>query len=242
MKRIETNRKNIDRDLRRIDKRKYFSPANYGDFKVTLPALKQYCKGDCLDAGCGDMPYKEYMNNLVDQYDTIDFTEHIPGIKYIGDIQNMDMIDDNIYDTVVCFEVLEHVANPFKAVAEINRVIKKNGIFILTIPHLSRLHDAPHDYFRYTKYGVKSLLENNGFKILEIKPRGGLFSFLGHQFSNIFLSLFWHIPIIKNIVFFINKWFCVKPSYFLDKHIDSDKLFALGYTIVAQTKSNLSDK
>ena len=242
MKRIETNRKNIDRDLRGIDKRKYFSPANYGDVKVTLPALKQYCKGECLDAGCGDMPYKEYIDNLVDQYDTIDFEEHVPGIKYIGDIQNMDMINDNIYDTIVCFEVLEHIPNPFKAVSEIRRVIKDNGIFILTVPHLSRLHDVPHDYFRYTKYGLKSLLESNGFDVLKINARGGLFSFLGHQFSNIILSLFWHIPIIKNIVFFINKWFCVRLSYFLDKHIDNDKLFALGYTVVAQTRSNLSDK
>ena len=39
--------------------------------------------------GCGDMPYKEYIDNLVDQYDTIDFEEHVSDIKYIGDIQNM---------------------------------------------------------------------------------------------------------------------------------------------------------
>ena len=103
------------------------------------------------------------------------------------------------------------------------------------------MHDIPHDYFRYTKYGLESLLNQNGFKVLEILPRGGLFSFLGHQFSNIFLSLFWHIPIIKNIVFFINKWFCVKLSYFLDKHIDKNKLFALGYTVVAETVTNSSD-
>ncbi|MBC8488141.1 MAG: methyltransferase domain-containing protein [Bacteroidetes bacterium] len=189
MKRIELNRKNIDVELRGVDKRKYFSPANYGDFKVTLPFLKQYCKGRCLDAGCGDMPYNEYLIKLVEHYDTLDYKAHVPGIKYVGDVQNMDMIHDNIYDTIVCFEVLEHVTNPFKAVSEIRRIIKENGIFILTVPHLSRLHDIPNDYFRYTKYGIKSLLENNRFKVLEIKPRGGLFSFLGHQFSNIFQNI-----------------------------------------------------
>lgn len=66
---IRKNRKNIDKDLKGIDKRKYFSPANYGDFKVTLPVLKQYCKGQCLDAGCGDMPYKIYIDNLINLSD-----------------------------------------------------------------------------------------------------------------------------------------------------------------------------
>ncbi|MBA64831.1 MAG: hypothetical protein CMG55_03415 [Candidatus Marinimicrobia bacterium] len=234
MNRIEKNRRNIDKDLQGIDKRKFFSPANYGDLKVTLPILKKYCTGICLDVGCGDMPYKKYILKVVDQYDTLDFKAHVPDIKYVGDVQDMNCIKNDTYDTVVSFEVLEHVNNPFVAVSEIKRVLKSNGIFILTVPHLSRLHDMPHDYYRYTKFGLKSLLNQNGFKVLEILPRGGLFSFLGHQFSNIFLSIFWHIPIIKDIAFFINKWFCVLLSYFLDKHLDKNKLFALGYTVVAK--------
>jgi len=234
---LEKNRKNIDKDLVGISKRKYFSPANYGDVKITLPILNKYCRGNCLDAGCGDMPYKDYILELVHNYDTIDYEAHIDGIKYIGDIQDMHMIEDSTYDSIVCFEVLEHVQNPFKAVSEVKRVIKKDGIFILSVPHLSRLHDMPHDYFRYTEYGLKTLLDQNGFEVIEIKPRGGILSFLGHQFSNIFLSMFWHIPIIKNIVFFINKWLVVRLSCFLDNYIDKNKLFALGYTVVAKAKS-----
>ena len=186
MNRIEKNKKNIDKDLIGIKMRKYFSPANYGDVKITLPILKKYCRGNCLDAGCGDMPYKEYILELVHNYDTIDYEAHINEIKYIGDIQDMHMIEDDTYDSIVCFEVLEHVQNPFKAVSEVKRVIKKDGIFILSVPHLSRLHAMPHDYFRYTEYGLKTLLDQSGFEVLEIKPRGGIFSFLGHQFSNIF--------------------------------------------------------
>ena len=136
--------KNIDKDLVGISKRKYFSPANYGDVKITLPILNKYCRGNCLDAGCGDMPYKDYILELVHNYDTIDYEAHIDGIKYIGDIQDMHMIEDSTYDSIVCFEVLEHVQNPFKAVSEVKRVIKKDGIFILSVPHLSRLHDMPH--------------------------------------------------------------------------------------------------
>ena len=188
----------------------------------------------CLDAGCGDMPYKDYISNLVSKYDTLDYEAHISGITYIGDIQDMHMINDGSYDTITCFEVLEHIENPFKAISELRRVIKIEGKLILSVPHLSRLHDVPHDYFRYTKYGLKSILENNGFKVLDIKARGGLFSFLGHQFSTIFLCIFWHLPILKNITFFINKWISVKFSYLLDNLIDPGKIFALGYTVVAE--------
>jgi hypothetical protein len=102
------------------------------------------------------------------------------------------------------------------------------------VPHLSRLHEEPHDYFRYTKYGLHTLLEKSGFDVLEMHAQGSLFSFLGHQFSTIFVCLFWHVPILKHVIFFMNKWLCVLPCSALDDVIDKKRLFALGYTCIAR--------
>lgn len=233
---LKRNRLRVNKELRNAKQRRFFSPATYGDYQVKVPAILAYACGKLIDIGCGDMPYKELILNKVTQYDTFDIERRVAEVNFVGDIQNMDMISNNSYDSAVCFEVLEHVQNPFQAIAEINRILKKGGMLILSVPHLARLHEEPNDFFRYTKYGLRSLLENAGFEVLEITLQGGIFSFLGHQFSTIFVCLFWHIPIIKKIVFFINKWFCVKPCYLLDKVFDKEKIFALGYICVAQKR------
>jgi SAM-dependent methyltransferase len=231
---IKENREKINQDLRDPDQRKFFSPATYAQYQATFPVISQYAHGKLIDIGCGDMPYKNIILNKVNRYDTIDVERRVPDVKFLGDIHNMDVLKDKSYDTAVCLEVLEHVQNPFKALEEIYRILRKDGYLILSVPHLSRLHEEPHDYFRYTKYGLRSSIENAGFKILSITPSGGLFCFLGHQFSTVFLCPFWHIPIIRQIFFFLNKWLCVKSCFFLDNIFDRDKIFALGYTVTAQ--------
>jgi len=87
----------------------------------------------------------------------------------ILDIQNVYLIKNNSIDVVFCFEVLEHVKNTFKAVKEIKRILKPEGIFIGSTPFIFPIPDEPHDYFRYTKYGILNLF--NKFEVLELKER-----------------------------------------------------------------------
>jgi SAM-dependent methyltransferase len=231
---IKENRKKINQDLRDHDQRQFFSPATYAEHQATVPVISQYARGKLIDIGCGDMPYKNFLLKKVKEYDSIDIERRVKDVKFIGDIHNMNVLMDKTYDTAICLEVLEHIKDPFKALKEIHRILKKDGYLIISVPHLSRLHEEPHDYFRYTKYGLQYSIEDAGFKILSITPNGGLFCFLGHQFSTIVLCSFWHIPIIRQILFFLNKWLCVKLCFFLDNIIDHDKIFALGYTVTAQ--------
>jgi SAM-dependent methyltransferase len=87
----------------------------------------------------------------------------------VGDACDMYMLDDNSFDIVFALEVLEHIPAPEKAVMEIHRVLKKNGRFICSAPFMFPVHDEPHDYYRYTIYGMKYLLRS--FKETEIKAR-----------------------------------------------------------------------
>jgi len=231
---IRRNRLKLNKDLRTIEKRKFFSPALYCSYKVTAPLVIQYIYGKTIDVGCGDMPYKNLLSSQIRVYDTFDTERKVPGVKYIGDIHNMSKINDNSYDSILCLQVLEHVKNPTKALKELYRILKLGGVIILSVPHLSRLHEEPNDFYRYTKHGLNYLFDSVGFKTKDIKQYGGIFSFLGHQLSSIFVLLFWHIPIINRIVFFINKWFVVKVCYWLDKIFDKKKILALGYVIVAK--------
>ena len=230
---IRTNRKRLEHDILDTPRRPFFSPVYYGQYRVTLPLLKKYAHGRLIDLGCGDMPFRALLADQIKSYDSLDFFPRSDQVTYVGDIQHMDMIPSDTYDTAVCLEVLEHVPDPFMAVREIQRILKAGGTLIVSVPHLSRLHDEPHDYYRYTRHGLRYLLEQNSFRIQILERRGGLFSFLGHQVSTLVLGLVWRIPVLRQLAWFLNSWLVVRGADFLDRHLDRSGIFALGYTVVA---------
>ena len=233
---LERNRSRINEELASYELRKHFSPAAFAHNTVTVPALCTHLYGKLIDIGCGDMPFRSLIERYISQYDSIDIERRVSDVKYIGDVQKMNMIDNESYDSALCLEVLEHVKNPVKAISEIHRVLKKGGKLVCSVPHLSRLHEEPNDYYRYTKYGLMYLFQSSGFNVIYIEPRGGIFCFLGHQISTLVLGLVWHIPVLKGIAFWLNRWVFVKCIYTLDKLFDKRKLFALGYTCVVEKK------
>jgi len=233
---LRRNRLRLGEELRDSDRRRFFSPALLSEYEVTLPRIIAHANGKLIDLGCGVIPFRKFIIDKVTTYDSLDMEKKIADVTFIGDIQDMNMIAEETYDSAICLNVLEYVPNPGKALSEVYRILKRDGWFILSVCHLSRLHDEPYDFYRYTKHGLKYLLEKAGFRVAEIVPTGGIFCFLGHQFSTIFVCLFWHIPILKNVVFFLNKWFCAKLCFWLDKNIEKRKVLALGYACVAKKK------
>lgn len=200
-----------------------------------MPAIARYCRGEVIDLGCGDMPYKDVVLKYATRYDSLDVTPCSTEVTFSGDIQDLGCICDASYDAALCLEVLEHVPDPLKALQETHRILKEDGILIVSVPHLSRVHDEPHDYFRFTHYGLRVLLERAGFSVMEIRERGGLFSFLGHQFSSVFLAWCWEVPLVHSVAFYLNKWCVVRPCCWVDRYV-APRRFPLGYTCVARKK------
>lgn len=88
------------------------------------------------------------------------------GVQLLSDIQAL-ALAENTFDAVVCTEVLEHLREPQAAIDEMYRVLKPGGALLLTTRFLFPIHDAPHDYFRFTKYGLQYLLRR--FEIVELQ-------------------------------------------------------------------------
>ena len=80
---LRKNRLRINQELK-IDQRQYFSPATYGLNHAIVPVIRQFAKGKLLDIGCGDMPYKDLITPLVDQYETLDIEERVLGVTHVG--------------------------------------------------------------------------------------------------------------------------------------------------------------
>jgi SAM-dependent methyltransferase len=74
--------------------------------------------------------------------------------------------------------VLEHVPRPWVVAQEIRRILKPNGVCVVTAPFLQASHADPDDYFRYTIAGLESLFGEPDFEILESGSQGRLYSIL----------------------------------------------------------------
>ena len=68
---------------------------------------------------------------------------------------------DHSFDAVFSFSVLEHVKDPFKCAAEIERVLKPGGIIYSSVPFLIPVHGYPHHYYNMTQQGLANLFSDN---------------------------------------------------------------------------------
>lgn len=155
---------------------------NWNDrYSLIEQIVHKYAKGKTLDIGCGKMPYKDFFNSA-DEYIGVDISP-IPDQEMI--VSNaIDLpFKDNSFDTVVSFEVLEHIPNPFKVFNEISRVLKPKGTLILTTPQMWNLHEEPNDYYRFTKYGLAYLCDKSNFKVIFYKPLGCFWGRVGLKIS-----------------------------------------------------------
>jgi SAM-dependent methyltransferase len=82
-----------------------------------------------------------------------------PGVDRIADLHNIAMPTESV-GTILVLDTLEHVEYPRKALEQIYRVLKPDGIILITSVMNFPIHDHPNDYWRFTPEGFKSLLKN----------------------------------------------------------------------------------
>jgi SAM-dependent methyltransferase len=133
-----------------------------------------------LDLGCGNKPFEKYYNLNSKNHVGIDVekTPHKNSkIDVFFDGKNIPF-EDAKFDLIICTEVMEHVSDPNQFLLEINRVLKKEGTLILTVPFLQLLHEVPHDFHRFTPFALKNYLEKSGFQINKMAGAGRPFVFI----------------------------------------------------------------
>lgn len=129
-----------------------------------------------LDAGAGSRPYRQFFKHCV--YESCDYEETIVNGRESHDFYcSLDDIPqpDNKYDLIMCTQVLEHVKNPNKAMKELTRVLKDGGKIAITVPQSYPIHEAPHNYFNFLKFGLRLIVEEAGLQVILLEERGGAF-------------------------------------------------------------------
>jgi SAM-dependent methyltransferase len=93
------------------------------------------------------------------------------------------------FDVVVMAEVLEHLQDPLKAVAHLHSLLRPGGQIIVSVPFMFPIHDRPHDYFRFTRYGLEMMFR--GFRDLTVEERNNWLEAIGVIASRIALERHW---------------------------------------------------
>jgi SAM-dependent methyltransferase len=198
--------------------------------------IKAHATGRLLDMGCGHVPLYETYRDLVQENLCIDWnnTIHVnPFLDNSVDLGENLPFDDLSFDTVLLTDVLEHSAEPKLLMSEIARVLRYDGKLIMGVPFFYWLHEAPHDYYRYTEHALRRFCGLNGLQVLELDPYGGL----PEIFVDLTLKAIAHLPkplaaclriAYSPVATLTNTAVCRK----LSRLTQSD--FPLGYVLVGQ--------
>jgi SAM-dependent methyltransferase len=201
--------------------------------------LEQYAplyQGVLYDLGAGESPYKEFFLSHADNYTAVDWSGSIHKTKsdIEADLNEPLPIESEVADTVVSLSVLEHLREPQEMLNEAFRILRSGGAIIVQVPWQWWIHEAPHDFFRYTPYALEHLFETAGFVAIEIEPQAGFFTTmtlkwnyftrrvrprwrpLGMAATAIF-SIFWYVgqklaPLLDKLD---RDWSLEAPGYFV---------------------------
>ena len=130
-------------------------------------------RGQVLDVGAGNQPFRPLLSSDV-QYVAVDVSP-TRGLTVVGSALALPFAGKT-FDGVICTEVLEHVPEPAQALREMYRILKPGGLLYVTVPMTWGLHYEPHDYYRFTRYGITYLAHQAGFQVTSVIQLGGLFT------------------------------------------------------------------
>jgi len=149
---------------------------NIGD--KFLEKYSKYYKGKLVDLGCGEALYKSYFLQYADEYIGVDWTKTLHNSKadIVSNLNEKIELEDDFADTIISLSVMEHLCEPQVFLNEAYRILNNEGYMILQVPWQWWVHEAPHDYFRYTPYGLKYMFDKAGFKDIKIEAQTGFFT------------------------------------------------------------------
>lgn len=195
-------------------------------FAASLPAGARL-----LDAGAGEGNHRGFFPQQ--RYIGLDLAVGDAAWDYskldvLGDLSALPF-RDGAFDAALNVVTLEHVREPARVLAELARTLQPSGRLLLIVPHEWEEHQQPHDYFRYTRYGVEYLLRRAGFAQFEIRPVGGFFRLLSRRLFNA-------LQFFPGPLMLIAALFFVPPALALPllEPLDRRQNFTLGYICFAR--------
>lgn len=179
-----------------------------------------------LDAGAGEGQYADRFARQ--RYVGVDLGVgddqwNYAGLDAVADLAALPF-HDGVFDAAINIVTLEHVREPARVIEELHRVLRPGGRVLIVVPHEWEQHQTPHDYFRYTRYGMEYLLQRAGFSSVEIEPVGGYFRLMSRRLLN--ALQFFPGPLMVLAGLIVGPLALVAPWF---DGLDRQKNFTLGF-------------
>jgi len=200
--------------------------------KEQIQRVSHYVSGRTLDVGAGTSDRYSGRFKGVSEYVRMDVNAGA-GIDVIGTAYEIPFSDES-FDSVVSTQVFEHLARPHDAAREIFRVLKPGGHVVVTVPQMNELHEEPHDYFRYTNFGLHALFEGAGFTVVDEDQRGFYYATIAQMRIRHWIDRFklYERPLMGRI---FGKWCLVYGHvmlWFDARSLGTDRKHAIGWCVV----------
>lgn len=141
-------------------------------------ALTNHARGRLLDVGCGGRPYEAWIPAGV-RYFGLETSASVASRPDAWGLATELPFEDGSFDTILCTQVIEHLAEPAAAFQEMARVLGNGGRLILTAPQAWFLHEEPFDFYRYTRFGLEHLCHKAGLEPVDVRSQGGFWALAG---------------------------------------------------------------
>lgn len=151
-----------------------------------------------LDAGAGESRHRACFARQ--RYVGVDLgvgdaTWNYRDLDVCADLAKLPFADET-FDAALNIVTLEHVLEPAGVLREIRRVLKPGGRLLMVVPLEWEEHQQPHDYFRYTQFGVRHLLSSAGLEIVSLTAAGGIFRLLSRRCFMALKTAWWMAPLL----------------------------------------------
>jgi SAM-dependent methyltransferase len=156
-----------------------------------LPALPPEASREgsrILDVGCGKQPYRALFGDWRFVGINLDRDDAQPDVQADG--LRLPFRDDS-FPAAICTQVIEHVTSPGRLLGEIHRCLKPGGVLVLSGPMYWPLHEEPHDYWRFTRHGMRLLFEQAGLEVLEIRDDGNAIALTATSINHLMQGRWW---------------------------------------------------
>lgn len=215
---------------------------NWLIYDICEKSLLKYAfhfKGILYDLGCGESPYRDFFLRYVDKYVGVDWSGslHATTADIAADLNRPLPIESGVADTVVSISVIEHLCEPQVMLNEAFRILKPGGVIMLQVPWQWWIHEAPHDYFRYTPYALRYMFNKAGFVDVVVEAQSGFFTTWIIKF-NYFTNRIIRGPkyfrrFVKSI--FVPLWYLgQRLAPYLDRFDKDWELDAQAYCVIAK--------
>lgn len=164
------------------------------------------------DIGCGDKPFSDVLSGKVKEHIGVDIEDGFYDKKHIDLIGSAYAVpvEDGVADVIISTQVIEHLERPQDALQEAARILKKDGLLLISFPFLYPIHADPQDFTRFTEFAMEGHLKKHGFSIVEQTRIGGFWYIAGiylhmylKTFDRSFLKKFHIIRAVSYIVLWI---------------------------------------